>query len=105
MKSRENRKMWAKVIVLPCVLAFLFCLLSIQVLADFPLREGGFAAPTGKERPEYVTGEILVKFKDVATKKQIESINSMYETSVLYTSPYAGFKRIKIPPAKSGAFT
>jgi len=101
MKSRENRKMWAKVIVLPCVLAFLFCLLSIQVLADFPLREGGFAAPTGKERPEYVTGEILVKFKDVATKKQIESINSMYETSVLYTSPYAGFKRIKIPPDKT----
>ena len=97
MKSRENRKMWARIITLPCVLAFLFCLLSIQVLADFPLEEGGFAAPTPKKIPEYVPGEILVKFKDVATKKQIESINSMYETSVLYTSSYAGFKRIKIP--------
>ncbi len=101
MKSRENRKMWAKVIVLPCVLAFLFCLLSIQVLADFPLREGDFAAPTAKERPEYVTGEILVKFKDVASENQIESISSNYETAVLYTSPYAGFKRIKIPSDKT----
>jgi len=101
MKSRENRKMWAKIIALPCVLAFSFCLLSVQVLADFPLEEGGFAALTPKRTPEYVPGEILVKFKDVASKKQIESINSMYETSVLYISPYAGFKRIKIPPDKT----
>jgi serine protease len=71
--------------------------LSVQVLADFPLREGGFAAPTPQKTAEYVSREILVKFKDVATKEQIESINSMYKTSVLYTSPYAGFKRIKIP--------
>lgn len=97
MKSRENRKRWVKIIILPYLLAFLLGLLSVQVLADFPLKEGGFAAPTGKDRPEYVSGEILVKFKDVASEKQIESFNSMYDTSVLYTSPYAGFKRIKIP--------
>ena len=101
MKSRENRKMRAKTIILVCVLAFSFCLLSVQVLADFPLKEGGFAAPTPEKTPQYVTGEILVKFKDVASKKQIESINSMYDTSVLYTSPYAGFKRIKISPDKT----
>ena len=101
MKSRENRKMWAKMIVLPCVLAFSFCLLSVQVLADFPLKEGGFATATSEKTPQYVTGEILVKFKDVAGKKQIESINSTYGTSVLYTSPYAGIKRIKIPPDKT----
>jgi len=101
MKNRENRKIWARIIALLCVLAFWFCLLSAQVLADFPLREGGFAAPTGKERPEYVSGEIIVKFKDVAAENQIESINSRYETSVLYTSPHAGFKRIKIPPDKT----
>jgi len=101
MKNRENRKIWARIIALLCTLAFWFCLLSAQALADFPLREGGFAAPTGKERPEYVSGEIIVKFKDVAAENQIESINSRYETSVLYTSPYAGFKRIKIPPDKT----
>ncbi len=103
MKNRENRKMWARTIALLCILAFWSCLLSAQVLADFPLREGGFAAPTGKERPEYVSGEIIVKFKDAAVENQIESINSRYETSVLYTSPYAGFKRIKIPPDKTVA--
>lgn len=97
MKSRENKKMWAKIITLPCVLGFLFCLLSVQVLADFPLKEGGFATATPEKTPEYVTGEILVKFKDVVTNKQIGLINSMYSTSVLYTSPYAGFKRIRIP--------
>ena len=93
--------MWARIITLLCALTFWSCLLSAQVLADFPLKEGGFAAPTGKERPEYVSGEIIVKFKDVATENQIESMSSRYETSVLYTSPYAGFKRIKIPPDKT----
>ena len=101
MKSRENRKMWVKIIILPYLLAFLLGLLSVQVLADFPLKEGGFAAPTPEETTQYVRGEILVKFKDVASKKQIASINSAYDTSVLYTSPYAGFKRIKIAPDKT----
>jgi len=88
--------MWAKVITVACAMAFSFCLLSAQVLADFPLKEGNFATATGRKTPQYVAGEILVKFKDVVTNKQIDSINSTYETSVLYTSPYAGFKRIKI---------
>ncbi len=101
MESRENRKMWVKIIILPYLLAFLLCLLSVQVLADFPLKEGGFAAPTPEKTLQYVRGEILVKFEDVASKKQIESINSAYDTSVLYTSPYAGFKRIKIPADKT----
>ena len=101
MKSRQNRKRRVKIIILPYLLAFLLGLLSVQVLADFPLKEGGFTAPTPEKTPEYVRGEILVKFKDVAGKKQIESINSAYDTSVLYTSPYAGFKRIKIPADKT----
>ncbi|KKK73160.1 hypothetical protein LCGC14_2896610, partial [marine sediment metagenome] len=101
MKSRQNRKRWVKIIILPYLLAFLLGLLSVQVLADFPLKEGGFAAPTPEKTPEYVSGEILVKFKDAATENQIVSINSAYDTSVLYTSPYAGFKRIKIPADKT----
>lgn len=97
MKSRENRKMWVKVITIACAMAFSFCLLSVQVLADFPLKEGNFATVTPEKTPQYVAGEILVKFRDVVTNKQIDSINSTYGTSVIYTSPYAGFKRIKIP--------
>ena len=101
MKSGQNKRMWAKVITAASVLAFSFCLLSLQVPADSPLKEGGFAAPTGKKTSQYVAGEILVKFKSVATEKDIGSLNSIYKTSVLYTSPYAGFKRIKIPPDKT----
>ncbi len=97
MKSREDRKRWVKILILPYVLAFLLCFLSFQVFADLPLKEGGFAAATGKKTSQYAAGEILVKFKDVVVNKQIDSINSTYGTSVIYTSPYAGFKRIKIP--------
>jgi len=101
MKSREGKKTFVKTTTLLPFLIFLFCLLSPSVFADFPLKEGGFATPNSKRTYEYVPGEILVKFKDVATKEQIRSINSMYKTSVLYTSPYARFKRIKIPPDKT----
>ncbi len=101
MKSRQNRRVWAKAITVASVLAFSFCLLSAQVPANFPLKEGGFATAIPEKTPQYVTGEILVKFKDVVTNKQIDSINSTYGTSVIYTSPYAGFKRIKIPDDKT----
>jgi len=97
MKNRENGKMWAKVITVVCALAFSFCLLSAQVIANFPLKEGDFTTATGKKTTQYVAEEILVKFKDVVTNKQIGSINSTYGTSVIYTSPFAAFKRIKIP--------
>lgn len=97
MKSRKNRRMWVKVIIIACAMAFSFCLLSMQVLADFSLKEGNFATVTPEKTLQYMAGEILVKFRDVVTNKQIDSINSTYGTSVVYTSPYAGFKRIKIP--------
>ena len=105
MKSGQNKRMWAKVITAASVLAFSFCLLSLQVPADSPLKEGGFAAPTGKKTSQYVAGEILVKFKSVATEKDIGSLNSIYKTSVLYTSPYAGFKKIKIFAPQSPSST
>ena len=89
--------MWVKVITIACALAFSFCLLSAQVLADFPLKEGDFATKTPEKALQYAAGEILVKFKDIASKNQIGSINSTYGASVIYTSSYAGFKRIKIP--------
>ena len=101
MKSGENRRRWAKAIAAVSVVALSFCLLSLQVSADFPLKEGGFAGPPAKETPQYVSGEILVRFKDVATSKQTDSINSAYGTSVIYTSPYGGFRRIRIPHDKT----
>lgn len=101
MRSGQNGRAWAKVVTVASVLACSFCLLSLPVLADSPLKEGGFAAATPENASQYAAGEILVKFKDVVTSKQIGSINSTYGTSVMYSSPYTGFKRIKIPPDKT----
>ena len=50
---------------------------------------------------KYVPGEILVKFKPGLSDKEIGNINAKHETSVLYTSPYAGFKTLKVPKTKT----
>lgn len=50
---------------------------------------------------KYVPGEILVKFKPGLSDKDIGNINAKHETSVLYTSPYAGFKTLKVPKTKT----
>ena len=101
MKSREGRKIRARVNIVGYVLVFSFCLLSLPALADSALREGNFSIMTPQDSPQYVAGEILVKFRDVVTNKQVYSINSAYGGSVIYTSPYAGFKRIRIPSEKT----
>ena len=100
-RNGKNRSIWAKISTAASVLAFSLCLLSLQAPADSPLKEGGFAAPADKKAPQYVAGEILVKFKNVVTNKQADSISSTYGASVIYTSPYAGFRLIKISDDKT----
>jgi len=50
---------------------------------------------------KYVPGEILVKFKPGLSDKEVNNINAKHGTSVLYTSPYAGFKTLKVPKTKT----
>ncbi|MBN2110396.1 MAG: S8 family serine peptidase [Methanosarcinaceae archaeon] len=52
------------------------------------------------EQP-YVPGEILVKFNAGVSEANINAINSKNGATVTYTSPYAGFKKLKIPKTKS----
>ena len=59
--------------------------------------------PTPVIETEYVPGEIIVKFKPGVTDEAITAINSRHVTSVLYTSPYAGFRLISVPPDKTVA--
>ncbi len=42
-----------------------------------------------------------MKFKNGVPENRIERINQRHGTSVLYTSPFAGFKRIKLPAGKT----
>lgn len=49
----------------------------------------------------HVPGEILVKFSPGVSEEKIRSINTGHGTRVTYTSPYAGFKILKIPVTKT----
>lgn len=50
---------------------------------------------------KYVPGEILMKFNPGVSEEKIKNINAGHGTQVTYTSPYAGFKILKIPKTKT----
>lgn len=50
---------------------------------------------------EYVPGEIIVKFKPGTPGKVMAELNSKNGASVLSTSPFAGFKRLRIPRGRT----
>lgn len=50
---------------------------------------------------KYVPGEILVKFKPGISEEKIKNINEGHGTKATCTSPYAGFKILKIPKTKT----
>ena len=53
------------------------------------------------KRPKWVSSEIIVKFRNGLPKERIDRINQQYGTAVLSTSPFAGFKRLKVPVGKA----
>jgi serine protease len=57
--------------------------------------------PDPEYEQAYVPGEILVKFSPGVSEAKIKDLNSNHGTSVTYTSPYAGFKKLIIPKTKS----
>ena len=61
--------------------------------ADTSLSEAG--------RQKWAADEIIVKFRKDVSEEHIKQINSKYGTEDIYTSPFAGFKRIRIAPGKS----
>jgi len=70
--------------------------------------ETGFAGPainaaklSDTEKPKCVPNEIIVKFKEHLPKDHIKEINRRHGTSVLHTSSYAGFKRLKTPASRT----
>jgi serine protease len=78
--------------------AFMFLCLTATGLAGFAIRP---ARLSDANRPKWVPNEIIVKFKKHLSEEQISWVNRRHGTSVLYTSPFAGFKRIKVPPTKT----
>lgn len=84
------------------------CLMGVTVLL-FALVFGqhGSAADKILEKgailngQRYAPGEIIVKFKPEVSDKLIAEVNSKHGTSVLYSSRFADFKRLRIPKRKA----
>ncbi len=76
-------------------------MLIVAVVASAVLQEKDTSETDVQRSEKYVPGEILVKFKPGLSDKEVSNINSGYETSVVYTSPYAGFKTLKVPKTKT----
>lgn len=66
--------------------------------ADLNISTGKLRHATG---PKWAASEIIVKFKSGTSKDRVNQINQRHAASVLYTSRFAGFKRIKVPAAKT----
>ena len=82
-------------IVLAAILLLLFCGAS---LAGVSVRPAGTVLA---DRPKWIAGEIVVKFKNGVSEDRIDRVNQRHATAVLDTSPFAGFKRIKVPAGKT----
>ena len=60
--------------------------------------EKGFSTPVG---PKYVPDEIIVKFNPGVSGDVVGKINQKHGTSILSTSRFAGFKRLRISKGKT----
>ena len=78
--------------------AFLLLCFAETGLAGFSINA---ARLSDTREPKWVPNEIIVKFKKHLSQDQISQVNRRHGTLVLYTSPFAGFKRIKVPPTKT----
>ena len=67
--------------------------------ASAQLQSGTSATPA--VMPDFVPGEILVKFKANATEAEIGFTHAAFGAEAIYTSPYAGFQRVKIHSGRS----
>ena len=83
------------------------CLVLMAVLAFVAAVDGGQRFGVYKQPkpqgPKFVPGEVLVKFKAGAGEAAIKAVHGRHGTKTIYTSPFAGFKRVRIPKGKAVA--
>ncbi len=83
-----------------CLIAGMALLLGLIFGLEGVAQDQIFERPLARVSNEYVPNEIIVKFKPRIKEDVIANLNSRHGTSVLYTSPFAGFKRLTIPKGK-----
>jgi serine protease len=86
-----------------------YLITAVILLSGFVFIQKGLAQNRIFERPSaapafrYVPGEIIVKFKPGVTEDEMNKLNSRHSSSLIYTSPFAGFRRLRIPPGRTVA--
>ncbi|WP_321418665.1 S8 family peptidase [uncultured Methanomethylovorans sp.] len=98
-----NLNLRNKILVLITIYSILMLLVPISATPQEDVNSGDILEKdAGIQKSEkYVPEEILVKFKSGFSDKDVDNINSKNEVSVLSTSPYAGFKTLKVPKSKT----
>ncbi|NVL91124.1 MAG: hypothetical protein HWN69_09100, partial [Desulfobacterales bacterium] len=79
----------------------LFLLIAMfpgRTIAQPPIFEKGLSK---KPEARHVSGEVIVKFKPGVSDEVVREINRKHGTSVLSTSRFAGFKRLRIPKGRT----
>lgn len=97
-------KIIMKTLVVLVLCSFIMGTVPISVLAQQNSPGNNNSEHKGPDIPdgvEYMPGELIVKFKSGVSNKEIANINSKHGTSVFYTNPNAGFKRLHVPNGKS----
>lgn len=93
-----------KILVVLILCSFIVGTVPISALAQQNSSDNQIFEYKGPDLPsgvEYVQGELIVMFKPGISNREIANLNSKHGTSVIYTSPYAGFKRLHIPKSKT----
>ena len=82
------------IVAIGMIIAVIFC---GEAFGQPQFFEKGFSTFTG---PEYVPGEIIVKFESRISEEAIADLNRKYGCSVLSISRFGKFKRLRIPKGK-----
>ena len=82
-------------------LGILFSLVMATGIAANSENRSRVKQPSLRNDAEYVPGEIFVKFKPGVNSERTAAFNSHPGTSVVSTSRFAMFKRLKVPPGKT----
>lgn len=98
-----NLNLKNKILVLLTIYSILMLIVPISATPQEGANSGDALEKNAgiQKNEKYVPNEILVKFKPGLSNKEVDNINSKCEASVLYTSPYAGFKTLKVPKSKT----
>lgn len=80
-------------------------LLTLLVIINFTDNPAAAQKSAAHLRQKWATDEIIVKFKKDVSNERIEKINSKHVASVLRTSRFAGFKKMKVPAGKTAEQT